>query len=415
MSNRWYKVDNVAKLFIATSNRRDPRMFRVSATLHEPVQAELLNAALVPAARQFPQFQVTLHRGLFWHYFESTDELPVTVPETLPPCAPIYGPNRRNELLYRVTYFGNRINVEMFHALTDGNGGMLFLKAILYHYLQLCYPNQLKGAAAPGGASEADLEQNSYQNFYGNHPRTRKRRTKAYHIWGLRLPYDQLQYFEARMPVAPVLALARGASVSLSSYLGALLMQSIYREMPALERNKPITISMPVNLRNYYPSETARNFFNSVYITQTLTGEETLEQIAAAYDARLKEALQADNIRAGMDGYEKLEHMAAIRPVPLFIKNRVVDWFNALEGKGVTAVLSNMGRIPLEEELAPFVEGFSAFCTSDNMFVCVCSYGDELVLGVTSSYRSTSILKRVVRHLTEQKVPVTLYATEVQK
>ena len=63
-----------------------------------------------------------------------------------------------------------------------------------------------------------------------------------------------------------MLARAHELGVSLTSYLGASLMLAIYAEMPALERSKPIAISLPVNLRNYYPSETARNFFNSVYV-----------------------------------------------------------------------------------------------------------------------------------------------------
>lgn len=56
-------------------------------------------------------FQVTLHRGLFWHYFESTDQLPTAQPETKAPCAPLYTPERRNKLIYRVTYFGAQVNL----------------------------------------------------------------------------------------------------------------------------------------------------------------------------------------------------------------------------------------------------------------------------------------------------------------
>ena len=52
-------------------------------------------------------------------------------PENQPPCTAIYGGDRKNELLYRVSYYGCRINLEMFHALSDGNGGFLFLKTIV--------------------------------------------------------------------------------------------------------------------------------------------------------------------------------------------------------------------------------------------------------------------------------------------
>ena len=167
MSGTWYQVDNVAKLFIATNNRRDPRVFRVCCTLDADIDPGCLAEALRLTARQFPNFQVTLHRGLFWHYMESTGKLPAPLPETLPPCAPVYGPDLQNELLYRVSYYGPRINVEMFHALSDGNGGLLFLKALVCQYLKLQHPDALANLVPETVAPAATLAQDSYRQFYG--------------------------------------------------------------------------------------------------------------------------------------------------------------------------------------------------------------------------------------------------------
>ena len=333
MSQSWYKVDNVAKVFLATASRRDPRVIRISCTLQDPVQPELLNEALRSTAREWPQFQVTLHRGLFWHYFESTDLLPTVHEEDKAPCAPLYVPERRNRLLYRVTYFNNRINLEMFHALTDGNGGFLFLKSIVHNYLSLCHPQEMLGAATPNSASAGEREQDSFRKFYGASKRSNVQKDpKACHLRGLRLPYDQLQFFEAHLSVKEVLSKARALGVSMTSYIGASMMLAIYAELPALERNKPIAISLPVNLRNYYPSETARNFFNSVYVGIVVKETDTLETLAPQFDALLKEKLLPENIRAQMDEFETLEHMPGIRPVPLVIKNAVVNLFTQNAG-----------------------------------------------------------------------------------
>lgn len=418
MPETWYKVDNVAKVFLATNTRRDPRVFRISCTLTEEIDPDVLDAALARTARELPQFQVTLHRGLFWHYLESTDQLPRAHPERTAPCAPLYGPERRNRLLYRVTWFGARINLEMFHALADGNGGLLFLKALVHNYLALRHPDELAEVPRSEGASAADLEQNSFRNFYTG-GRLRLGRgtghTRAYHIRGLRLPHSQLQYFEAHLPARQVLEAARALQVTLTSYLGAALMLAIHAEAPAMQRSEPVVVSLPVNLRNYYPSATARNFFNSVYVSHTFTGEETLASLAPLFDARLKEALSEKNIKARMDDYEKLEHIPLIRPVPLAIKNRAVGLFSGLEKHRVTVVLSNLGRVQLPAALQPYVQGFSAFSSCETMFTCVCSYGDDLVLGTASAYRSTNILRRLYRSLADAGLAVTLYATEVQK
>ena len=86
MSDSWYKVDNVAKVFLATVSQRDPRVFRISCTLNEEIDPDTLNEALRSTAQEWPQFQVTLHRGLFWHYFESTDSCPPPSRKPKPPA-----------------------------------------------------------------------------------------------------------------------------------------------------------------------------------------------------------------------------------------------------------------------------------------------------------------------------------------
>ena len=322
-------MDNVAKVFLATNTRRDPRVFRISCTLQEEVDPALLNEALrdhragmaaVPG-NAASRFILALD-------FESTGQLPACHPEDKARCAPAMPPERRNRLIYRVTYFGSRINLEMFHALTDGNGGFLFLKSIVRNYLALVHPAEMQDVPTPNSASAAALEQDSFRNFYGATKREGKapKLPNAYHLRGKRLPYDQLQFFEGHLSAKEVLARAHELGVSLTSYLGASLMLAIYAEMPALERSKPIAISLPVNLRNYYPSETARNFFNSVYVILTLTETDTMQTAAAAFDAQLKEALLPENIKAQMDEYEKLEHIPGIRPVPLVVKNLTVKF-----------------------------------------------------------------------------------------
>lgn len=415
MSDSWYKVDNVAKVFLATASQRDPRVFRISCTLNEEIDPDTLNEALRSTAQEWPQFQVTLHRGLFWHYFESTDQLPTAQPETKAPCAPLYTPERRNKLIYRVTYFGARINLEMFHAITDGNGGLLYLKSIVRNYLALRHPGEMENVPSPNSASAGDMAQDSFRNFYeGTKRKKPAKKPKVYRPHGF-LPYSQLQFFEGHLSTKEVLARAHELGVSLTSYLGASLMLAIYAEMPALERSKPIAISLPVNLRNYYPSETARNFFNSVYVILTLTETDTMQTAAAAFDAQLKEALLPENIKAQMDEYEKLEHIPGIRPVPLVVKNLTVKFFTALEKKHVTAVISNMGRVTLPDAMKPYIKQFAAFSSCEELFTCVASYGDDLVLGTASSHRSTNVLRRLYRGFAEAGLQVTLYATEVEK
>lgn len=418
MPEKWYKVDNVAKLFLATMNRRDPRVFRISCTLQEDVDPDTLTKALARTARELPNFQVTLHRGLFWHYFESTDKLPVPEPEDKQPCSALHGPDQKNALLYRVSYYGARINLEMLHALTDGNGGLMFLKCLVHNYLQLRHPEELAGVPREQGASAADMEQNSYSKFYAGR-RADKSSTDAAakrRVCRLRgrLPLDQTQFFEAHLSASEVLAKARALDVSLTSYLAAAQMLAAWRELPALERGRAMAVGLPVNLRNYFPSHTARNFFNTVRVAHIFTGDETLETLAKEFDQKLRAALSDDRIKAQMDGFERFERIPGVRPVPLVLKNWVVSLCNWVEARKVTLTISNMGRVSVPEALRPYIHGFAAYCSTPSLFTTVCSYGDDLVLGTASAYRSTNVLKNFYRSLADAGLSITLYASEVQ-
>ena len=413
MPDTWYQVDNVAKLFIASNNRRDPRVFRVCATLSEDVDPACLAEALRLTARQFPHFQVTLHRGLFWHYLQSTDKQPAPTPEALPPCAAIYGPDLQNELLYRVSYFGPRINVEMFHALSDGNGGLLFLKALVCEYLKLQHPDALADLVPETVAPAATLAQDSYRQFYGDTARVEPPPRRACRLHGSRLPYDQTQFFEAHLPVKAVLAAARAEGVTLTSWLGARLMLAVYAEIPQLERRRPVAISLPVNLRNYYPSETARNFFNSVRVGKTLSGRESPAALAADFDAILKVELSEERVKARMDGFERFERLPFVKPVPLVVKNRVVAAITRYQDCYNSATLSNLGVIKTPPSLDPWLRGFAAMSSTSNLFACACTWHDDLTLCLSSAWRSTGVPRRFFGGIAAEGVDVTLYANEV--
>lgn len=43
-------------------------------------------------------------------------------------------------MLFEVSYHENRINFEVYHALTDGTGAMYFLEELVQNYLILAHP-----------------------------------------------------------------------------------------------------------------------------------------------------------------------------------------------------------------------------------------------------------------------------------
>ncbi len=119
--SRWRKLDNAALVFPAVTGKNDTRVFRVYCRLKETVEPEILQKALDITMEKYPLYQAVLRKGLFWYYLERRDIQPLVKPETEPPCSDLYVPDQKS-LLFQVTYYKDRIQFEVFHALTDGTG-----------------------------------------------------------------------------------------------------------------------------------------------------------------------------------------------------------------------------------------------------------------------------------------------------
>ena len=124
---KWSRLENAAKIFPSTTSREDTKVFRFTCELTEMVQEAPLQAALEETLEIFPFYRYSLRRGLFWYFYEESREKPVVREEHLPPCSKLYHPDRHG-LLFSVTYYRCRINLEVYHSLTDGTGALAFLR-----------------------------------------------------------------------------------------------------------------------------------------------------------------------------------------------------------------------------------------------------------------------------------------------
>ena len=83
-----------------------------------------------------------LRNGLFWYYLEAGDLRPKVHEENTGVCSQLFYRNQRH-LLFDVSYYRNRINLEVYHALTDGTGALQFLQYLLCAYLSGVHPGQV--------------------------------------------------------------------------------------------------------------------------------------------------------------------------------------------------------------------------------------------------------------------------------
>ena len=415
---KWYQLDNAAKIVPSTTGGSDSRVFRITCELKEEVDPEVLQSAVTSAARDFPHFSSVLKKGMFWYYLDQSDLEAEVTQDDRPALETIYWEGRRN-LLYRVNYYGCRINLEMFHVLTDGTGAFEFLKAILTEYFRLKYgltDLETTVSRASGGDRQNDAFGKYYQKATAKPDDQKTAPKRAYHLHGDRDENLHSHLMEGTVSVSAFLAAARERKSTVAELSTALFIQACLKEMSVRERKYPVVLSVPVNLRNYFPSDTARNFFgviNVAYDPALYNG--TLESIIPVVRDSFARQLQQDQIELTMNSYAALEHNLAIKVVPLLIKNLVISAINAKAQMGITGTISNVGKITVPEEMEPYIRKFSCFMAAPSVQVCVCSYKDELVFGVASAFIQQPVIRSFFRDMVDMGIDVVLESNDFER
>jgi len=390
---RWSRLDNASKIFLAARSSRDSKVFRLSCELREDVQAELLQQALDETLRDFPLFRSCLRRGIFWYYLEDCADRPLVQEEKDLPCSPLYRPDKPG-LLFRVLYYRRRIHLEVFHSLTDGTGALWFLQALLVRYLVL-----EKGRALTEEEQQflnppylEQMNEDSFSRLFSH--QSRKQRTKVprkkrsvYRVKGSRTPDKRLNIVEFQLSLKEALARSKALDVTLTIYLTALFVQGVFQRMPECEKDKQLTISVPINLRKRYGSYSARNFFAAV--TLQLQPEE-LESGLTTICRRLSEELQKKSSAEFLDRHlaqlQAYEENPFLRIMPRVLKDPILAFFNHRGNRDISLSISNLGQLKLPSGLMPELEAASLAVAVQRPQLCCISSGDVLTVVLLSPF-----------------------------
>ncbi|MDL2258648.1 alcohol acetyltransferase, partial [Eubacteriales bacterium OttesenSCG-928-K08] len=211
-----------------------------------------------------------------------------------------------------------------------------------------------------------------------------------------------------------VLALARRHKVSMTEYLTATLMYVLYvmqlSEHPK-RKQLPVKISVPVNLRKYYPTKTLRNF--SQYLNPGIdpglgdfTFEETLEQVHHYFRYMFTEK----NLNARMSQNVDAASHPAVRAIPLIIKKVALRLVFELVGERVfSTVISNVGAFTAPDVMLDQVERFDLLLNTalHNTVECgVASLNDTLSISFTRHISEPYVERMFFRRLVQQGLHV---------
>lgn len=409
---RWRPLDNTAKIFPVIADPDMSQVFRLSVTLKKKIEPEILQQALEEILPSVDKFRVKLRRGLFWYYFEENKNIPKVKRESTYPCRYI-DPHRNRKFLFRVTYFDCRINFEVFHALTDGLGAVTFLRCLVEKYLNLLNEtNEDWIAGCIHVPQEKPFEvSDSYLEHYQENKGKSYSSAPAYQLEGRFHRFGSSQVLHGYVSVKDVKAVCRQYDVSITKYLAAVMIWSIWQEyLDGKPCEKLIALNLPVNLRAFFESETMANFFAVTiigYLFQKpdLDFATLLGIVSRQMDRKIEKKRLEEHISYNVSNEKKWY----LRAIPLVIKKPAAAWLFRMKDRSYTMTLSNLGLISMEPEYASEIERFQVMIGVSRrqpVKCAVCAFGNELAITFTSVFCDNRLQRRVFQKLREDGIRV---------
>ena len=379
----WRRLDNVAKVF-SLHSKNNINIFRYSVILKEKVDKKLLERAVQKTLDSYRAFKVKVSSGFFWNYLEINNKKIIIEEESEIPCKRINF-EENNDYLFKVTYYKNKINLDIFHVLTDGTGAIKFLKCIIYNYLSLKYKIPYK---------QNDEGKNIYYNDqylknYNKHIEVNSDIESAYLIDGKANKKINNTYHYI-INLNEIKKTCKKYNVTITEYLTSVYSYSIYSSIYNKKTNREIIIEVPINLRNYYNVDTLSNFFVCMNINPKIIKNNNIKLIDILNEVKkeFKRKTEADKVKSYLTRDVNLGMNIYIRLVPLFIKKLFIKYLGNLFSRASTTTLSNVGKIEIDSEYEKYVDNILVLVMPGEIqkIKCtICSFNENLNVTINSN------------------------------
>ncbi len=411
---KWDRLDNTAHVFPVVAGENMTNVYRVSVTLKEEIDRDVLQEALGIVLPKFPMFNIRLRTGVFWYYFEENGKpVPKVEEENQFPCRYIHG-GKNNSYLFRVTYYGFRINLEVFHAVTDGMGALTFLKELVCQYIAIKHNFVIEDES---DYLSKDVSLSKEDGFLKNYREAKKKCYKsgrAYTIKGEKLLPGEFGVIHGHMNVKQLKVLAEKYEVTLNELLVATFLYAIYHEkLDGKIEKKPIRVAVPVNLRGLFQSNTMKNFFAVVSAEMYADTKEgyTFAQVLEKTKNSLREQITKEHLEDIFSYNVSNEKVWIARAVPLPIKNFCIKMVYNGTALANTTTMTNIGNQKLPEEYMEYVDFFyGLLAMSKGQFLkgTICSTRNDMVVSFSSILADTGIQKCFFSILSAEGVEVSI-------
>lgn len=396
-------LDLSALAYPMMTTRKTQSLYRFTVTLTYPVNQDLLQQAVEKALPRFPNFVTRLSRGFFWHKLTHNDNR-VPVQKDSGKALAKLNEKQTAGFPFRVMFNDKTVILEVFHAITDGNVSVAFLKDIINAYLSLSgYINCDTPTEAAGVTSDAFIrhaEKTKLKNISLKDYAGVDSLSLANHSG-----FNEIALIEHPVSTDDLLARARAKNASITEYITAAYMCAIVSEQK-LPLKRPLSIFIPVNLRRFFPTDTLCNFvtFERVCLQKGWSNPD-FDAILESTKTQLRAKITKPALQHRIDSVVKCFTLPILKYCPLFIKEPIFRLGKRLFNKvRQTAIVSNMGAVTFSPEALPFIKDMQLFINiSKNapLNLGALSFNGITHLNFTRLLKKTCLPEKAYRLLTE--------------
>ncbi|NMC56983.1 MAG: hypothetical protein GYA50_07180 [Eubacteriaceae bacterium] len=304
------------------------------------------------------------------------------------------------------------------------------MQNLIMHYLKTKYPQDFHGYEidAVSESSRFEKSDDSFDKYYSMQ-NVKKRfddiyTGKVHQIKGNKFLEQQMLIIHGSANAKDVIQKAKEHNATLTEFICAVLICSIYKEMKIRERLKPVIVSIPVNLRKFFPSLSARNFFTVVHaghhfdILDADIDENDFfksglfDSVLASVKSDLSMKLTKESLQKQIDRLMWAEKNFISRITPLFIKDITLKAIHHSAQQNSSAQISNLGVLQMPDIAKKYIKGIDAVLSTSKIQMVVSSYEGVLTMTISSKFVNTNIQKNFYKILANMGIEIEIKSNQ---
>lgn len=406
-----FPIDTVSNMYPAMAHGKHGYCYRLRAILRENADLEILRRAVYMLADSYPILYSHLEKNFFsYQHIAATDLDIISGGETDLFLPALYNTNKPS---FRIQVHKNTVSLDVYHGNGDGAASMRYFKALFSVYFALADGRSAEPftAKAPdtvyADAYLQNFDKSRNANFIGG--------KKALHI---KLPAagDYTRFSCISICTAQLKSFLKGSGFSVNDYLTAALYFSIKPLFSDFKTKKPIVLSIPINLRPFFDSDSQRNFSYFVNAAASLNAPDDFFDLMRLFSMQVHTAATPDFLRNGIAATVKTVSNPLVRYAPRSLKEAVIRFIcKYISFAGITTTLSNLGYHGTAADFENRIERFEVYLGASqpgSFNASAVGFGDTVSMCFSTASKSREIENRFAEILKTHGIAHTYAAQE---